>query len=89
MTSERGFFAGLLNRRVPQILGLYIGGVWLCIEIGQWLAEEFAVPARLPAYLFVLGGGGYRRPRAMRNGQLTVMPRIGSTEVACPVMPRI
>ncbi|MEL7025136.1 MAG: tetratricopeptide repeat protein [Pseudomonadota bacterium] len=53
MTSERGFFAELLNRRVPQILGLYIGGVWLCIEIGQWLAEEFAVPARLPAYLFV------------------------------------
>ncbi|MEL7311909.1 MAG: hypothetical protein AAFN07_10385, partial [Pseudomonadota bacterium] len=53
MTSERGFFAELLNRRVPQILGLYIGGVWLCVEIGQWLAEQFSVPDRLPAYVFV------------------------------------
>ncbi len=53
MTTQRGFFAELLHRRVPQILGLYIGGVWVAIEIGGWLGEQFTIPERLPAYLFV------------------------------------
>lgn len=56
MSSERGFFAELIHRRVPQILGLYIAGVWLGIEIGNWLIEQFSLPERLPAYLFVFLG---------------------------------
>lgn len=53
MSTDRGFFAEMMHRRVPQILGLYIGGVWLCVEIGNWLGEQFTMPERLPAYLFV------------------------------------
>ncbi|MEO0576539.1 MAG: tetratricopeptide repeat protein [Pseudomonadota bacterium] len=53
MSNERGFFAELIHRRVPQLLGLYIAGVWLGIEIGNWLIDQFSLPARLPAFLFV------------------------------------
>ena len=53
MTRERGFLAELMHRRVPQILGLYIAGVWLGVEIGNWLGEQFPVPERLTAYIFV------------------------------------
>ncbi len=53
MSSERGFLGELMHRRVPQYLGVYIAAVWLGIEIGDWLSDQFALPARLTAYIFV------------------------------------
>ncbi|MEM7610592.1 MAG: tetratricopeptide repeat protein [Pseudomonadota bacterium] len=53
MSDERGFFAELIHRRVPQYLGLYIAGVWLSIEIGDWIKDQFTLPLHLTAYLFV------------------------------------
>ncbi|MEO0345445.1 MAG: tetratricopeptide repeat protein [Pseudomonadota bacterium] len=51
--SERGFIGELMYRRVPQYLGLYIAGVWLGIEMGDWLSEQFVMPERLTTYIFV------------------------------------
>jgi tetratricopeptide (TPR) repeat protein len=51
--SERGFFGELLHRRVFQYLGLYIASVWLAIEMGDWLSEQFTMPERLTTYIFV------------------------------------
>lgn len=53
MSEQQGFISELFYRRVPQYLGLYIAGVWMAIEIGDWLIDQFALPARLTAYIFV------------------------------------
>ncbi|MEM7762983.1 MAG: tetratricopeptide repeat protein [Pseudomonadota bacterium] len=53
MSEQSGFFSELLYRRVPQYLGLYIAAVWMAIEIGEWLTDQFTLPARLTAYIFV------------------------------------
>ncbi|MFK8051397.1 MAG: tetratricopeptide repeat protein [Woeseiaceae bacterium] len=53
MTEQRSFISELFYRRVPQYLGLYIAGVWMAIEIGDWLTDQFTLPARLTAYIFV------------------------------------
>lgn len=55
MSSEsRGWFAELLARRVPQIMGIYIGACWMTVEIGDWLSEQLGLAPNLIAYLFVL-----------------------------------
>ncbi|MEM6638569.1 MAG: tetratricopeptide repeat protein [Pseudomonadota bacterium] len=46
-------FSQLAARRVPQIMGLYVAGTWMAIEIGDWLIEKFALPERLTAFIFV------------------------------------
>ena len=43
----------LLERRVPQITGLYIAATWMMIEIGDWVSERFMLPAELTSYIFV------------------------------------
>ncbi|MEN7341689.1 MAG: hypothetical protein AAAFM81_02055, partial [Pseudomonadota bacterium] len=53
MSQQTGFFGQLLYRRVPQYLGLYIAGVWMAIEIGDWLTDQFALPNGLTAFTFV------------------------------------
>lgn len=44
----------IIKRRIPQILGVYIAGVWLCVEIADWVSEQFHIAPDLPAYVFVL-----------------------------------
>jgi tetratricopeptide (TPR) repeat protein len=56
MQAQRSFIAELMHRRVPQILGLYVAGVWMSIEIGDWVAEQFSLGPGLTAYLFVILG---------------------------------
>ncbi len=46
-------FQQLFARRVPQILGLYVAGTWMAIEIGDWLIDKFSLPEAITAYIFV------------------------------------
>ncbi len=47
------FIGRLLERRVPQITGLYIAATWMMIEIGDWVSERFELPMELTSYVFV------------------------------------
>ncbi|MFK8017296.1 MAG: tetratricopeptide repeat protein [Gammaproteobacteria bacterium] len=46
-------FKELFARRVPQLLGLYVAGTWMAIEIGDWLIEKFGLPESITAYIFI------------------------------------
>jgi tetratricopeptide (TPR) repeat protein len=55
MAAERkGWIAELFARRVPQIVGVYIGACWMTVEIGDWVTERVGAPPDLIAYVFVL-----------------------------------
>jgi tetratricopeptide (TPR) repeat protein len=53
-TEQKGFIAELFTRRVPQIMGVYIGACWLTVEMGEWAAEQLGLAPGLVAYVFVL-----------------------------------
>ncbi len=53
MTDDRSLFQNLLHRRVPQIAGMYIGAMWLVIELGDWVTERFTLPGHMTSYVFV------------------------------------
>ncbi|MBY6204166.1 tetratricopeptide repeat protein [Halomonas denitrificans] len=50
----KGLISELFARRVPQILGVYIGACWLIVEMGEWAAERLGMAPGLVAYVFVL-----------------------------------
>ena len=54
MSTEQSFLKKLLNRRVPQIVGLYIAATWMTVEIGEWVTEQLGLSASLVFYLFVV-----------------------------------
>ncbi|WP_223787653.1 tetratricopeptide repeat protein [Marinicella meishanensis] len=54
MTHKKSLVAELIERRVPQILGMYVAAVWLAVEIGEWMSERFAVPEQTSSYIFVI-----------------------------------
>lgn len=51
---SKGLISELFARRVPQIVGVYIGACWLAVEMGGWVAEQLGFAPSLIAYLFVL-----------------------------------
>ena len=53
MTDQLSFIDNLKHRRVPQILGMYIGATWLVIELGDWVTERFGFPPNLTSFVFV------------------------------------
>ena len=53
MEQQKGMFSELLNRRIPQILGMYVASLWLCVEIADWMSERFPVPDTLSSHVFV------------------------------------
>ena len=53
MTAEQSLLKNLMHRRVPQIAGMYIGAMWLVIELGDWVTERFALPGHVTSYVFV------------------------------------
>ncbi|MEE4297424.1 MAG: tetratricopeptide repeat protein [Wenzhouxiangella sp.] len=53
MTEQQTFFKQLMRRRVPQIVGTYIAGLWLVVEIGGWVTEQLALPSAYALYLFI------------------------------------
>ncbi|MEE4637528.1 MAG: tetratricopeptide repeat protein [Wenzhouxiangella sp.] len=54
MTERETFFKQLMRRRVPQIVGTYVAALWLVVEIGGWVIEQFGLPTAYALYLFVL-----------------------------------
>ncbi len=54
MTRNKSLMTELIERRVPQILGMYVAAVWLAVEIGEWMSERFAVPEQTSSYIFVI-----------------------------------
>lgn len=54
MADRDTFFQKLLDRRVPQILGVYIAAAWVTVEMGEWLTDLLDWPGRLVVYVFVL-----------------------------------
>lgn len=44
----------IIKRRLPQIIGVYIAGLWLCVEIADWLSERFNIIPDFSAYVFVV-----------------------------------
>jgi len=53
MTEKRPLFEGLMHRRVPQIVGMYVAATWLVIELGDWVTERFNLPTMATSYVFV------------------------------------
>ncbi|WP_263787983.1 LytR/AlgR family response regulator transcription factor [Salinibacter grassmerensis] len=43
----RSALGDLLYRRIPQVLGGYLGVTWTLFELTQWLAEQYPVPPDL------------------------------------------
>lgn len=53
--AEQGTFIGnLLARRVPQILGLYVGAAWLTVEMGEWVTDQLGLPGGWVLYVFLV-----------------------------------
>ena len=50
---KTSFIKELVNRRVPQIIGLYIAATWMMIEIGDWMTERFSMPQEVTSYIFI------------------------------------
>ena len=44
---------GLLQRRVPQILGIYLGSSWAIIEFLDWLINQFSISPHLPSFVLL------------------------------------
>lgn len=43
----------LLQRRVPQILGIYLGTSWAIIEFLDWLINQFSISPHLPKFVLL------------------------------------
>ncbi len=54
MAHKKSLFAELIERRIPQILGMYVAAVWLAVEIADWMSERFDVPGQFSSYVFVI-----------------------------------
>ncbi|TDR22644.1 tetratricopeptide repeat protein [Marinicella litoralis] len=54
MTRKKSLLTELAERRIPQILGMYVAAVWLAVEIGDWMSERFDVPTQFSSYVFVI-----------------------------------
>lgn len=53
MPDDQRLLDNLRRRRVPQIAGMYIGAMWLVIELGDWVSERFSLPEGLTSFVFV------------------------------------
>ena len=53
IVSKQTFLKELFNRRVPQIIGIYIATTWMMIEIGDWIVERFFLAAEITSYIFI------------------------------------
>ena len=43
ISRQYSFWRTLWDRRVPQIVGIYIAAWWMGVDIGQWLTENFGL----------------------------------------------
>ncbi len=54
MTEKKSLFAELIERRIPQIIGVYIATVWLAVEVSEWMSDRFDIPDQTSSYVFVI-----------------------------------
>ncbi|MGJ8663841.1 MAG: tetratricopeptide repeat protein [Marinicella sp.] len=54
MTHKKSLFSELVERRVPQILGMYVAAVWLAVEMADWMSERFEIHQQFSSYVFVI-----------------------------------
>ncbi len=54
MTEKKSIFTELVERRLPQLLGVYVASVWLAVEVSEWMTERFDVPDQTSSYVFVI-----------------------------------
>lgn len=47
------FIKDLLQRRVPQILGIYLATSWAIIEFLDWLINQFSISPHLPRFILL------------------------------------
>ncbi len=52
--AQTGILKAILHRRVPQILGVYVAGLWLCVEIADWMSGRFTLIPDFSAYVFIV-----------------------------------
>jgi len=52
--SETTLLKALFRRRVPQILGLYLGAAWIAIEFSDLIVDRYALSQTLVDFLLVL-----------------------------------
>ncbi len=48
------FLIDLLQRSVPQILGIYLGAGWAIIEFMDWLINQFSISPHLPIFVLLI-----------------------------------
>lgn len=54
MNQKKSILTEIIERRLPQILGVYVASVWLAVEIADWMSERFDVPVQFSSYVFVI-----------------------------------
>ncbi len=54
MSEKKSILTEVIERRIPQILGVYVASVWLAVEIADWMSERFDVPPQFSSYVFVI-----------------------------------
>jgi tetratricopeptide (TPR) repeat protein/TolB-like protein len=52
--TEVSFFKDLLQRRVPQILGIYLAGHFVIIKLMEWLVRRYPLSPHLPIFSLVV-----------------------------------
>jgi tetratricopeptide (TPR) repeat protein len=52
--SEKTLLKALFHRRVPQILGLYLGAAWIAIEFSDMIVDRYGLGQTLVDFLLVL-----------------------------------
>ena len=53
MKENKSIISKILNRKIPQIIGMYIASVWLLVEISNWMSGRFKLPDQFDTYVFV------------------------------------
>ncbi|NVK21038.1 MAG: tetratricopeptide repeat protein [Kangiellaceae bacterium] len=43
MEQKKGFFSTVLERRIPQIFGIFLAGSWTALEFTQWAVERYSL----------------------------------------------
>lgn len=51
-SSPNTLFSDLTNRRIPQIMGLYIAGSWTVIQFMDWIVNRYLLTPHLVDLIF-------------------------------------
>lgn len=54
MSENKSILTEMLERRIPQILGVFVASVWLAVEVSEWIIERFGAPDQTSSYVGVI-----------------------------------